>query len=308
MTTHLFTHAVCVEHDPGTYHPERPDRIRAVWTALEDESFSGLERHEAPRGDTASIERVHSANHVADILDRSPASGHVNLDPDTVMSPKSVDAAMHCVGGGMAAVDAVLDGASNAFVAVRPPGHHAERDRAMGFCLFNTVAVAAEHARAVHGLSRVAVIDFDVHHGNGTQHMFENDAGLFYGSSHQWPCYPGTGQAHETGVAGNVANLPMPPGAGSDVFRAGMPDTVLAPLKQFKPELLIISAGFDAHELDPLAQVNLTTDDYRWITEELTAIAHETCGGRIVSCLEGGYDLQALAEGTAAHVSALMAA
>jgi acetoin utilization deacetylase AcuC-like enzyme len=308
MTTLFYTHATCAEHDTGAYHPERPDRIRAVWKAMEDPDFDGLERHDAPEGSTEAVRRVHSPNHVDDVLARAPKEGHVHLDPDTVMSPQSVEAALHCVGGAVAAVDAVMAGAQNAFVAVRPPGHHAERDRAMGFCLFNTVAVAAEHARAVHGLKRVAVVDFDVHHGNGTQHSFEDDAGLFYGSSHQWPAYPGTGMAHETGVAGNIANLPMPPGAGSEAFRAGIPDAVLKPLRQFKPDLLIISAGFDAHERDPLAQINLTTDDYGWVTRELTDVAHEVCGGRIVSCLEGGYDLQALAEGTAAHVRGLMAA
>jgi len=308
MSTILFTHPDCIQHDPGEHHPERPDRLRAVLEALSDPDFDALDRREAPLGDVAALERVHAPNHVRDVMQSVPTEGHVHMDPDTVMSPMTLQAALRAVGGGIAAVDAVMAGEGNAFVAVRPPGHHAERDRAMGFCFFNTVAVAAEHARAVHGLKRVAVIDFDVHHGNGTQHMFENDAGLFYGSSHQWPCYPGTGMTHETGVAGNIANLQLAPGAGSEEFRAGIPDAVLKPLRQFKPELLIISAGFDAHERDPLAQINLKTDDYRWVTEELTAIADEVCGGRIVSCLEGGYDLEALAEGSAAHVRALMAA
>ena len=308
MTTLLYTHSACIDHDPGPYHPERPDRLRAVMKALEHEDFSALDRREAPIGTVEAIERVHAPRYVQEILDSVPQHGHVNLDPDTVMSPMSAEAALRCVGGAIAAVNEVMEGADNAFVAVRPPGHHAERDRAMGFCFFNTVAVAAEHARVVHGLDRVAVVDFDVHHGNGTQHMFENEAGLFYGSSHQWPCYPGTGMSHETGVAGNIANLQLAPGAGSSAFRSGMPSEVLKPLRMFKPELLIISAGFDAHERDPLAQVNLITDDYRWITEEIAAIAADVCDGRIVSCLEGGYDLEALAEGTSAHVRALMAA
>ena len=308
MTTLLFTHPACIEHDPGPHHPERPDRLRAVVDALEHEDFSALDRRIAPLGSVEAIERVHAPRYVQEILNSVPDHGYVNLDPDTVMSPQSGEAALRSVGGAIAAIDAVMDGADNAFVAVRPPGHHAERDRAMGFCFFNTVAVAAEHARVAHGLSRIAVIDFDVHHGNGTQHMFEGEAGLFYGSSHQWPCYPGTGMAHEKGVAGNIANLQLAPGAGSLEFRRGMPDQVLEPLRMFRPEFLIISAGFDAHERDPLAQLNLMTDDYRWITDELVAIADDVCGGRIVSCLEGGYDLDALAEGSAAHVRSLLAA
>ncbi|MHC8509768.1 MAG: histone deacetylase family protein [Rhodospirillales bacterium] len=308
MTTLLFTHPVCLEHDTGAGHPECPDRLRAVLAALDADVFKSLEHHEAPLCETAALERVHAPNYVRDVFESVPQTGRFNIDTDTLMSPKSGEAALRAAGGAVAAVDAVMNGADNAFAAVRPPGHHAERDRAMGFCLFNNVAVAAEHARAAHGLTRVAVIDFDVHHGNGTQHMFEHDAGLFYGSSHQWPCYPGTGMAHESGVAGNIANLQLAPGAGGAEFRAGFPDAVLKPLRMFAPELLIISAGFDAHARDPLAQINLETDDYRWVTEELMTVAHETdaCGGRVISCLEGGYDLQALGEGTAAHVSAMM--
>ncbi|MBM3566554.1 MAG: histone deacetylase family protein, partial [Alphaproteobacteria bacterium] len=223
--------------------------------------------------------------------------------------PASGEAALRAAGAACAAVDAVIKGeAKNAFCAVRPPGHHAEADQAMGFCLFNNVAVAAQHARAIHGLERVAVVDFDVHHGNGTQHSFERDPGLFYGSSHQWPAYPGTGLTEETGVAGNVANAPLPPEAGSEEFRHGYTATILPALRRFKPELLIISAGFDAHERDPLAQINLGADDYAWVTRELLAVGEDCAKGRVISCLEGGYDLQALAESAAVHVREMMRA
>ncbi|MBM3582376.1 MAG: histone deacetylase family protein [Alphaproteobacteria bacterium] len=309
MTTIVFTHPACIEHDPGDYHPERPDRLRAVLAALKEEGFETLVWREAPKAMREQIERVHDRDYVEQILASVPKRGHLHLDPDTVMSPASGEAALRAAGAACAAVDAVMRGeAKNAFCAVRPPGHHAESGQAMGFCLFNNVAVAALQARAVHGLKRVAVIDFDVHHGNGTQHSFERDADLFYGSSHQWPAYPGTGHTDEIGVADNVSNLPLPPGAGSAEFREGYRRTILPALRRFAPEFLIISAGFDAHARDPLAQMRLGADDYAWVTEELLAIAEASAKGRVISCLEGGYDLEALAESSAAHVREMMGA
>ncbi len=306
MTTILFSHPRCVEHDPGDNHPESPDRLRAVLQALEAKEFDDLERREAPMADLEAVKRVHDPHYVDAALARVPASGHVHLDPDTALSPASGEAALRAAGAACAAVDAVLNGdADNAFCAVRPPGHHAEHDRAMGFCLFNNVAIAAEHARSVHGLKRVAVVDFDVHHGNGTQHSFENDADLFFGSSHQSPFYPGSGRESETGSANNIVNVELPAGTGSDVFRKGWTNRILPDLKTFKPELIIISAGFDAHANDPLAQIRLTEDDYSWVTGKLLAMAQGCCQGRLISSLEGGYDLAALASSAAAHVRAL---
>ena len=309
MTTIVFSHPACIEHDPGDYHPERPDRLRAVLGALKNEDFAALVWREAPKADRAQIARVHDEEYVDQVLASVPKRGHLHLDPDTALSPASGEASLRAAGAACAAVDAVMAGeAKNAFCAIRPPGHHAEHAQAMGFCLFNNVAIAALQARAVHGLKRVAVIDFDVHHGNGTQHSFERDADLFYGSSHQWPAYPGTGQTDETGVAGNVSNLPLPPGAGSAEFREGYRRTILPALKRFAPEFLIVSAGFDAHARDPLAQMRLGADDYAWVTKELLAVAETSARGRVISCLEGGYDLEALAESAAAHVREMMQA
>lgn len=309
MTTNLYTHPSCVEHDPGTYHPECPDRLRSVLKALDDPAFKDLVRIEAPVAARDDIERVHVRSYVSRLLENVPSSGKVHLDPDTAMSPKSGEAAMRASGAVCAAVDAVMSGeAGNAFCAVRPPGHHAEASRAMGFCLFNSVAIGAEYARAKHGLKRVAVIDFDVHHGNGTQHSFENDPGLFYGSSHQYPAYPGTGLNDETGVAENICNVPLRPGSGSAEFRRAYEDAILPSLRAFNPELLIVSAGFDAHAADPLAQLMLKTEDFAWITQKLCDLAADCCDGRVVSSLEGGYDLDALAESAAAHVRTLMRA
>jgi acetoin utilization deacetylase AcuC-like enzyme len=307
MPTTLFTHPICLEHEMGEYHPECPDRLRVVMQALERQEFCYLLRREAPLAERETLERVHDPRYVADILDHAPTHGHRHLDADTAMCPATAEAALRAAGAVCAAVDSVMTGeARNAFCAVRPPGHHAERDRAMGFCFFNNVAVGAWHARARHGIRRVAVVDFDVHHGNGTQHEFWEEGSLFYASSHQWPAYPGTGQEHEHGVAGNIVNVALPPGSGSDTFRKAYSDVILPSLTNFKPELLIISAGFDAHIADPLAHLRVKTEDFGWVTEELLKVADVCCQGRVVSSLEGGYDLAALSASVAAHVRALM--
>jgi acetoin utilization deacetylase AcuC-like enzyme len=307
MTTILYTHPDCLAHDPGEHHPESPDRLRAVLAALAAEEFAGLERREAPRASLDMIALVHDRGYAEALLDAVPESGHAALDPDTILSPRSGEAALRAAGAVCAAVDAVIAGeARNAFCAVRPPGHHAEPDHAMGFCLFNSVAIGARHALAQPGIERVAVIDFDVHHGNGTQAMFESDADLFYASTHQSPLYPGTGASSETGV-GNIVNAPLRPNSGSPEFRYAFSNVILPALADFRPNFLIVSAGFDAHRRDPLAQLNLSEDDYDWVTRQLTGLAERLCGGRLVSSLEGGYDLQALGTSAAAHMRALMA-
>ena len=308
MPTLLLTHPDCLLHDMGEGHPERPDRLRAIADALSASAFNALKREQAPSADLAVIERVHPARYVEAIRAASPKQGLVWLDPDTGMNPKSYDAALRATGAAVYAVDQVMSGnADNAFCAVRPPGHHAERARPMGFCLFNSVAIAAEHARASHGAERVAVVDFDVHHGNGTQNAFWSDKDLFYGSTHQMPLFPGTGALSETGV-GNIFNAPLNPLDGSNRFREAFQTRILPALHNFGPDLVLISAGFDAHREDPLAQIQLTEEDFTWVTEELMEMADKHAGGRIVSLLEGGYDLDALARSTAVHVQALMQA
>ncbi|MBO0738874.1 MAG: histone deacetylase family protein, partial [Alphaproteobacteria bacterium] len=291
MTTLLYTHPACLEHDPGKHHPESPARLRAVLAALERPEFARLERCEAPEAARDELLRVHSRRHVERILGAVPHSGYVGIDADTVMSPASGAAALRAVGAVTAAVDTVVaKQADNAFCAVRPPGHHAEPERAMGFCLFNNAAIGAVRAREVHGLERVAVVDFDVHHGNGTQAAFEADRGLFYASTHQYPLYPGTGAASETGV-GNIVNVPLRPMSGSAPFRQGMTERVLPALDAFQPELVLVSAGFDAHRSDPLAQLLFEESDFIWVTERLLEIADRHARGRLVATLEGGYDL-----------------
>ena len=309
MTTQLYTHTAFFNHDTGGMHPERPARLEAVLTALEDPAFSDLERREAPEATREQLQRIHPEAYVEHVLSAIPEQGHAGLDMDTIVSPGSREAALRAAGALCAAVDAVSAGeADNAFCAVRPPGHHAEPERAMGFCLFNNVAIGALQARAVHGHHRVAVVDFDVHHGNGTQAAFWDDQDLFYASTHQMPLYPGTGARSERGRFNNIVNAPLASMAGSEAFRQAMRDLVFPALTRFAPDFLLVSAGFDAHADDPLAGLRLQEDDYAWATEELAAIARHACAGRLVSALEGGYDLQALADSSAAHVRALMAA
>ncbi len=306
--TILFTHASFLDHDTGPHHPERADRLRAVLRALDSPDFAALERRDAPKASIEQVARVHPLAQIESVLDKVPSEGRASIDADTIVSPGSSDAALHAAGALVAAVDAVATGlAKNAFCAVRPPGHHAEPGRAMGFCLFNSVAVGAMQARAVHGLQRVAIVDFDVHHGNGTQAFAWDDRDLFYASTHQMPLYPGTGSVAEKGV-GNIVNAPLPPGADGEAFRTAMTSEVLPSLKRFAPDLVMVSAGFDAHARDPLANLNLLEEDFAWATGELLAVADQSAKGRLVSCLEGGYDLQALASSAAAHVSTLMSA
>jgi acetoin utilization deacetylase AcuC-like enzyme len=309
MTTLLYTHPACLEHDPGQYHPETPARLKAVLDALSAPEFAALERREAPEASFEDLTRVHPARYVERLLAAVPQAGHVGIDADTVISPQSGAAALRAAGALTAAVDAVIAGeAGNAFCAVRPPGHHAEPNKAMGFCLFNNIAVGALRARDVHRLARVAVVDFDVHHGNGTQARFWADESLFYSSTHQWPLYPGTGSSGETGAANNIVNVPLPPMSGSQAFRLGMTRTLLPALDAFAPQMVLISAGFDAHRDDPLAQLLLDESDYVWATEQLLEIARRHAAGRVVSALEGGYDLLALGASAAAHVRVLMSA
>ncbi len=309
MTTLLYSHPACLEHDPGPMHPERPARLEAVLAALEAPAFADLQRREAPPATPEQLARVHPEAYVEAVFDAIPEAGHAGLDADTVVSPGSGEAARRAAGGLCAATDAVMAGeAANAFCAVRPPGHHAEPARAMGFCLFNNVAVGALQARAAHGLERIAVVDFDVHHGNGTQAMFWDDARLFFASTHQMPLYPGSGSVSERGASGNIVNLPLATGAGSEEFRDAMNRTVLPALRRFEPEFVLISAGFDAHADDPLAGLRFHEDDYAWATMEILALARDLCHGRVVSTLEGGYDLRALGASAAAHVGALMSA
>lgn len=308
MTTLLIGHDACLGHDTGLGHPECADRLRAVGRALEAEEFSDIVRMKAPLATADQLARVHPLDYVEFVENGIPKRGMSYLDGDTPVSPGSREAALRAAGAVCAAVDEVASGgARRAFCAVRPPGHHAEANQAMGFCLFNNVAVGAMHARVAHKIERVAVVDFDVHHGNGTQHSFERDRNLFFASTHQMPLYPGTGSRGEKG-AGNVVNVPLAPFSGSDEFRAGVARDILPALEAFAPGLILISAGFDAHADDPLAQLQLVEADYGWITGELAKIAARHAKGRIVSTLEGGYNLRALGASAAAHVAALMAA
>ncbi|WP_449255240.1 histone deacetylase family protein [Bosea sp. (in: a-proteobacteria)] len=307
MTTLLITHPSGLLHLTPAGHPERPDRLRAVERALEAERFAPLIRVEAPLGRLDEIALCHPEAYARAVLAAAPREGFVHLDADTALSPGTIEAALRAVGGAVLGVDEVMTGkARNAFSAMRPPGHHAERERAMGFCFFNSAAIAARHARATHGAERVAIVDWDVHHGNGTQDIFWNDAGVLYASVHEMPLYPGTGAPAERGAHDNIVNVALSSGDGSDAFREAFDVAVLPRVAAFQPDLIVVSAGFDAHWRDPLADINLREADFAWATQKLTDLADRHAGGRLVSVLEGGYDLEALAKSTAAHVGALM--
>lgn len=304
MTTALITHTDCLTHITPEGHPERVARLDYILAALEGKDVL---RVDAPLGQEADILRVHPQAHLDHIRGSTPSEGAIPLDADTWMSPGSYTAALRAVGGAVHGVDMVMAGdAQNAFVACRPPGHHAESETPMGFCLFGNVSIAAKHALDHHGLSRVAVVDFDVHHGNGTQDLLQSDARVLFCSSQQIPLWPGSGHANETGHHGNVVNVPLAEGCNSAAFRRAMETHVLPAVDAFAPELVLISAGFDAHRADPLAGLRLETEDFAWITQKLCDLAGAHCEGRVVSCLEGGYDLQALAESAAAHVDVLI--
>jgi acetoin utilization deacetylase AcuC-like enzyme len=306
MTTLVYTHASSLTHETPGGHPERVDRIKAVNAVLGAAALKGIVRRDAPRGLDDHILLAHTEEHLRRMKSMSPEQGFEAVDADTVMSPGTLEAAYRAVGAATAAVDAVFRAdADNAFCALRPPGHHAERDKAMGFCFFNHAAIAAHYAKQRYDAERVAVVDFDVHHGNGTQDIFWSEPDLFYGSTHQMPLYPGTGGANETGV-GNIFNAPLKAGDGGVEFRSAMQNIILPALETFSPDLVIISAGFDAHVRDPLGSLQLTEEDFAWATVRLMDVADMTASGRVVSVLEGGYDLQALAGSVGVHVNALM--
>ena len=307
MSTLLLSHPACLNHLTPAGHPERPDRLRAIEQVLEDEKFQLLARAEAPLAPLEIIALCHPTDYIEAIRDASPAEGLVRLDADTAMSPGSFEAALRAVGGAKLAVDEVMAGkASNAFVATRPPGHHTETARPMGFCLFNNAAIAARYAQKTHGIERAAIVDFDVHHGNGSQDIFWSDNSVMYCSTHEMPLYPGTGAVGERGEFNTVVNAPLSAGDGGSAFKEAFETAILPRLREFKPDFLIISAGFDAHTRDPLANLNLVEADYTWVTKKLMDVADASAKGRVVSLLEGGYDLQGLSRSVAAHVTALM--
>jgi acetoin utilization deacetylase AcuC-like enzyme len=305
MTTLLLTHRASLDHLTPPGHPERPDRIRAVDQVLGESRFEKLVREEAPQGTLDQVTLCHDEHYVEELRRIAPSSGLIYLDGDTSMSPGTWEAVMRAVGGAVAATDAVMSGTSdNAFVATRPPGHHAEIGKPMGFCFFDHAAIAARHAQRKYGIARAAVVDFDVHHGNGTQDIFWADPTLMYCSTHQMPLFPGTGASGERGEYDTIVNAPLAPGDGGAKFRSAFENAILPQLQKFAPELIVISAGFDAHRRDPLANINLDAEDFGWVTRKLMDVAYASAGGRVVSVLEGGYDLQGLKESVAAHVTA----
>ena len=307
MSTRRITHSAGLSHLTPPGHPEAPERLRAVEHALEAEKFSDLAREQAPLADLETVALCHPIDYVERMRDISPREGMVSIDDDTSMSPGTFEAALRAVGGATLAIDEVVEKkAHNVFVAMRPPGHHAEIARPMGFCIFNQAAIAARYAQRKYGLERAAVIDIDVHHGNGTQDIFWKDPTLMYCSTHEMPLYPGTGAKDECGDHNNIVNAPLRAGDGGQQFREAMENVILPRLEAFSPDIVIISAGFDAHIRDPLGNINLVEDDFIWTTCKLIELANRRADGRLISILEGGYDLEGLARSTAAHVSALM--
>ena len=307
MTTALFTHAASLEHATPPGHPEQIARMQVIEQALAEPAFDGLLRLEAPLAEDSAILRCHPQRYLDKVRNAIPSEGYHALDGDTHVMRGSLGAGLRAAGGAVAAVDAVLDGtANNAFVATRPPGHHAETETAMGFCLFGNVAIAAKHALDVRGLERVVVVDFDVHHGNGTQDLLWDEERAPFISTHQSPLYPGSGMRNERGAHGQILNLPLPPGTDGPAYRAVFESKVLPAVRAARPQLILVSAGFDAHMADPLAQMDLRTEDYSWIAGQLCDLSEALCDGRLVSCLEGGYDLPALAESVADYISVMM--
>ena len=307
MTTLLISHSACLEHCPPEGHPERPDRLRAIEAVLAADTFRDLVRVEAPEAELETIALCHPMELITEIRDATPQQGLVQIDADTSISPGSFEAALRAAGGALHAVDEVVAGrANNAFVATRPPGHHAETIRPMGFCLFNNAAIAARYAQKRHGFERVVIVDFDVHHGNGSQEIFWDDPTVMYSSTHQMPLYPGTGALSERGEHDTIVNAPLRSGDGGAQFREAFETTILPRINDFRPDLVIISAGFDAHQRDPLAGLNLLEPDFAWATGKIMEVADRSASGRVVSVLEGGYDLRGLAGSVAAHVATLM--
>ncbi|MGR9433979.1 histone deacetylase family protein [Rhizobium leguminosarum] len=309
MSTRLYEHPIFLEHVTPAGHPERSDRIRAINVALEHPNFERLERRQAPQANEDAVLLAHPEEHLIAIMREIPEEeGEINqIEADTYASSKSLQAALTGIGGAMAAVDDVFTGrADNVFVAARPPGHHAEKMTAMGFCFFNNAAIAARHAQKTHGAERIAIVDWDVHHGNGTQDIFWDDASVLFCSTHQMPLYPGTGAKDEKGTHNTIVNAPLSPNVGSDHFREAFKSRVLPALDDFRPDLIIISAGFDAHHRDPLAQINLTGEDFDWATGRVLEVADRYAKNRVVSLLEGGYDLEGLAESAGMHILRMM--
>jgi len=306
LTTWLITHPQCTEHDAGDGHPESAERLQAILRALQHQTFEYVLRETAPRASIEQLEQAHEPGYVRSVLDSVPSEGRHELDSDTRLCPASGEAALRAAGAVCHGVDGVLSGkARRAFCAVRPPGHHAESNRAMGFCFFNNIAVAAGYAVAHYGLQRVAMVDFDVHHGNGTEEISRGRPGLYYFSTHQHPLFPGTGTPTDD-VPANIINATLADGDGSEAFRRAFNETILPRLDALEPELILISAGFDAHRADPLATLHLDETDFAWATHELGAVARRHCQGRMVSVLEGGYNTAMVGRCAAAHLEALM--
>lgn len=306
MKTLYYEHSDFLRHLTGLGHPESPDRLRRITSALAKPEFDQLIRISPPLGTEAQVKLIHSQKLLDKIHATLPTEGSRALDSDTILSPLSLQVALRAVGAACDAVDQIMSGkANNAFCALRPPGHHAEPDHAMGFCIFNNVAIAAEYARQHYHVKRVAIVDFDVHHGNGTQAAFSKQPQVLYASSHEMPHYPGTGLPSETGV-GNIINVPLSPGETGASVRKKYKEIIFPAVDRFKPELLLVSAGFDAHQNDPLGDIELVEDDYRWLTQELMALAAKHCQDKLISMLEGGYHLKSLADSVVMHIKTLM--